>query len=337
MKVGILGLNNYIMNMKKILLILSVLMCCTSCYEDYIKDYDYSGIYFTHQVDVRSFIVGERNKFDFGAVLGGVMSNDKKREVYFEIDPSIIDETILDKMKSSKYEYIKTSTANLDKLELLPSEWYSLSNYEKMIIEKGRYAGIVSVEMQDEFLRNYTETISPKYVLPIRIIRADADSLMVGKEYTVIGVKYECKLFGYYYNYGEYVYYNAQGNETDRKKVIFEIPMSDNYTNELVTSAPYSVKTSMAANSINYNMNIELKEDNTIGLSAPNGVDYVIETIGECKYNNPKLLQDRKMFLNYKITNGDGSYIVANDTLVFRNRIRDGVNEWRDEDPENYK
>ncbi|WP_299234696.1 DUF1735 domain-containing protein [uncultured Bacteroides sp.] len=323
--------------MKKLLLILSVLVCCTSCYEDYIKDYDYSGIYFTHQVDVRSFIIGERNKFDFGAVLGGVMSNDKKREVYFEIDPSIIDETILDKMKTSKFDHIKNSTAKLESLELLPSEWYSLSNYEKMTIDKGRYAGIVSVEMQDGFLKNYTETISPKYVLPIRIIRADADSLMAGKEYTVIGVKYECKLFGYYYNYGEYVYYNAQGEETERKKIAFKIPMDDNYINTLVTSAPNSVMSSMAANNIDYKMNIKLKEDNTIDLLAPEGVGYSIQSVGECKYNNPKLLQDRKMFLNYKITNGDGSYIVANDTLVFRNRIRDGVKEWRDEDPENYK
>lgn len=323
--------------MKNLILILFVLICCTSCYEDYVKDYDYSGIFFTNQVDVRSFVVGERSSFDLGVMLGGVIENDKKREIYFEIAPELLADDVLQKMQSSKYDYLKKATSDIDKLELLPSEWYSLSNKEKMIIEKGRYAGIISVSMQDAFLKEYSETLKPKYALPIRITSFDADSLMAGKDYTVIGVRYECKLFGYYYNYGEYVYYNANKEEVNREKVIFEIPMADKYTNELVSSAPYDVLSSMAANSTDYKMNIHLNEDNTIILSAPVGADYSIENVGECIYNNPKLLQDRKLYLNYKITNPDGTYIIANDTLVFRNRIRDGVNEWRDEDPDNYK
>ena len=43
------------------------------------------------------------------------------------------------------------------------------------------------------------------------------------------------------------------------------------------------------------------------------------------------------MMFQYKVTKEDGSYVIAKDTLAFRNRIRDGVNEWRDEDPNNYK
>ena len=36
------------------------------------------------------------------------------------------------------------------------------------------------------------------------------------------------------------------------------------------------------------------------------------------------------------ITDGDGTFTVVRDTLTFRNRIRDGVNEWQDENPKNY-
>lgn len=63
--------------MKKYLLLLSVFFM-TSCYEDYIKDFDKSIVYFTYQTDVRSFVVGENNSINLGAVLAGVMSNEDK-------------------------------------------------------------------------------------------------------------------------------------------------------------------------------------------------------------------------------------------------------------------
>ena len=54
-------------------------------------------------------------------------------------------------------------------------------------------------------------------------------------------------------------------------------------------------------------------------------------------FNDAKLLQDRKMTLNYSYSNGDGTTTYVNDYLQFRNRIRDGVNEWQSENPEDYK
>ena len=53
-------------------------------------------------------------------------------------------------------------------------------------------------------------------------------------------------------------------------------------------------------------------------------------------WNKSKLLQDRKLFLNYSYTSADGSVTEVRDTLTFRNRIRDGINEWQDENPEHY-
>ena len=50
-----------------------------------------------------------------------------------------------------------------------------------------------------------------------------------------------------------------------------------------------------------------------------------------------RLLQERKIFLNYQIDNEDGTHTIVTDTLSFRNRVRDGVNEWQDENPEHYE
>jgi hypothetical protein len=52
-------------------------------------------------------------------------------------------------------------------------------------------------------------------------------------------------------------------------------------------------------------------------------------------FNGSQLLQDRKLFLKYKYEE-DGFTYHCQDTLTFSNRIRDGINEWQDENPENY-
>ncbi len=69
--------------------------------------------------------------------------------------------------------------------------------------------------------------------------------------------------------------------------------------------------------------------------SAP-GSSFYIEPNGPSTYNAAKLLQERKIFLNYKYQNDDGNTCYAQDTLTFRNRLRDGVNEWQDENPSHY-
>jgi hypothetical protein len=67
------------------------------------------------------------------------------------------------------------------------------------------------------------------------------------------------------------------------------------------------------------------------------GATFAVEADGASTYNQAKLLQNRKIFLNYKYKNAAGNWCYAKDTLTFRNRIRDGVNEWQDENPNNYK
>jgi hypothetical protein len=58
---------------------------------------------------------------------------------------------------------------------------------------------------------------------------------------------------------------------------------------------------------------------------------------GECTFNNAKLLQNRKIFLKYQYTDAVSGFTYhCTDTLTFRNRIRDGVNEWQDENPSHY-
>ena len=64
---------------------------------------------------------------------------------------------------------------------------------------------------------------------------------------------------------------------------------------------------------------------------------YGVSVTGTGRFNGEKLLQNRKLFLEYSYANEAGNTVTVKDTLSFRNRYRDGVNEWQDENPENYK
>ena len=83
-------------------------------------------------------------------------------------------------------------------------------------------------------------------------------------------------------------------------------------------------------------MKLTLGEDGKVQIESVAGATYLVEPDGESSYNRAGLLQNRKIFLNYKFTKADGSVWHAADTLTFRNRVRDGVNEWQDENQEKY-
>ena len=86
----------------------------------------------------------------------------------------------------------------------------------------------------------------------------------------------------------------------------------------------------------NPQMNLVLKGNN-LGLSAASGSAFAFTQEGPCTFNRSKLLQERKLFLKYRFTNTVTGYTYdCTDTLSFRNRLRDGINEWYDENPSHY-
>jgi len=118
------------------------------------------------------------------------------------------------------------------------------------------------------------------------------------------------------------------------------IPIQENLIWTLTTAGPstltcngYFNKTVLAGRR---QMNLTQKGTKII-LSAGNQATYVYTSDGECTFNNAKLLQDRKIFLKYSYFDPASGYTYhCTDTLTFRNRIRDGVNEWQDENPSHY-
>jgi hypothetical protein len=317
--------------MKKIVLYIVSLMLF-SCYEDYVNDYEYNAVYFTNQVNVRTFVVGEGMQIKTGVVLGGVRNNTKDRNVSFTLDDQLFtSQDIFQRMKNG-VDHIKNFLS--DTILPLPSDYYTLSD-RKMVIEAGDHKGMITIKVDSARFLSDPETLHAYYAIPLYITQADADSILDDKRFSVIGLRYENMLFGNYWHGGETVVKDASGNVVNTVKYYTAIPSPEAKVMNLKTVGPYSLVTSKISDEAG-SFRITLEGDD-IQVSKVDGSNVEVLPDGESKFNRAKLLQERKIFLKYKYQNGDGTTSHATDTLTFRNRIRDGVNEWQDENPDNYQ
>jgi len=325
--------------MKKIIALIVLIAAMSSCYDDYILDYEYDGVYFPYQVDVRTFVVGEGMKIQVGAALGGVRENDRDRVVNYQIDNSLINSEVFDLMKNGA-TYIKNSITGVTALKLLPSNYYTVSDNSKMVIKKGEHAGMVTIKPDSAKFLADAATLAAVYALPLRITTADADTVLKSKNYAVLGLKYENMLFGNYWHGGVTVEKDADGKVLTTTNYFTSIPSPDSKAWALKTVEPFALTVngvSGISSSSKQEMKLTLASNGSVTVSSLAGATYAVEADGTSTFNKAKLLQNRKVFLNYKYKNAAGNWCYAKDTLTFRNRIRDGVNEWQDENPNNYK
>lgn len=338
--------------MKKIVLFCIPLFILSACYESYVKDYEFSAVYVANQYDLRSFVVGESMQFDFGVVLGGVMNNTEDRAVRFELDDELVTGdlsafgadspfTALDGMLdaaplgtlSQKYVTDAVSAAGLTALTPLPASLFSLSDNGRMTVKKGEHTATVTLKTDPTaFLADEHVGVQPYYAVAYRILSADADTVLLSKSFSVIALRCENTFFGWWYHGGKSRTTAADGTTTEAvypTRIPGDTNTSEVY--EMVSVSPYAVKTNFFHNQKDASMQISMEGDAVV-VSAPDGS---ITDMGS-GWNKAKLLQDRKIFLNYSYTAANGSVTVVTDTLSFRNRIRDGVNEWQDENPAHY-
>lgn len=322
--------------MKKIFIFLLVSVALGSCYKDYINDFTYSGVYFPNTLDVRTVVVGEGLKVKIGAALGGVRENTMDRNINFVLNNSMITPALLTLMKASSNTYIKTPMASVTTLLPLPANYYTLSDPGKIVIKAGQHSGTVTLKVDSAAFLADAGTLYPKYIVPFYITTADADSVIEPLRTAKIGIKYENMLFGNYLHGGvttvesggvitQYIPYYTAVNQGDTK--IWSLTTA---APNALTTLGYSNVTSTTKKELVLTLN-----GTDVAVSSAPGSTYNYLPDGPSTFNRAKLLQNRKIFLNYKYVVGANTYH-CQDTLTFRNRVRDGVNEWQDENPSNY-
>ena len=167
-------------------------------YEDYVKDYDFSVVYFGTQQPVRTLVARTENddlEFRIGVTLGGVRENTKGYSAKFALDPDLL-----------------YTVEGADQFTLLPDDCYSIENTNNtFVIPKGKFLGDCPVKIDKNKFAGLAGSLEKTYALPLRLLSTDADSLLTGKEYTVIVIKYIDEHSGYYYCKG----WQAEWDGTD--------------------------------------------------------------------------------------------------------------------------
>jgi hypothetical protein len=169
--------------------------------------------------------------------------------------------------------------------------------------------------------------LQAKYVLPFRLLKTSADSILPKQNTHVLILKYEQRLFGNYYHNGVTKITSASGVVTTIG-YHQEEPVTNAINNWIFTTVgPYTVKTSGIINlkdGVNNTFNITVKNNNIVLISKNPTSIYNVTPSGVCSYDAVK----KEFYIQYSYANAGNTY-QATDTLIFRNRILDGVNQWR--------
>ncbi|MGS0524342.1 BT_3987 domain-containing protein [Zobellia nedashkovskayae] len=303
------------MKLRYFIIPLVLLLSCEK-YEDFNTDtVGYTTIYFPQEELPRSMISGEGMSIDIGVFLGGVKNNALDRVIQYELE----DQTFLD-----DYNTLKETDYTL-----LPSEYYNLSNVNEIVVPQGSLQGFVTVAFDSLTIARDTAFTDFKYALPFKLpeTTSGVDSVLIDKQTTIIPVRLMNTFEGIYWQIGDVKkFFNVDRVVDDFISYGDSLNLRDTPLRRLITTGMNTVLINGVANLTNEDeiqMELLINVDNTVTI-VPKSEVYQVSSNGKNTWDPIK----RIFTLNYKYEVDDFTYEV-NETLSFRNRNRDGIDEWR--------
>jgi hypothetical protein len=237
--------------MKKIFLILTLIIGLSSCknFDITHPDFDYVSGYFPYQFPVRTLVLGDyiydnandnAHKFVVSVALGGVYDNIKDRKFTFAVDNTLC----------NNIRFVDKG----DQIVAMPTNYYTLSSTNEIVIPAGKYNGGIEVQLTDAFFADPL-AIKNTYVVPLKLMSsADVDTILSGsstnksadprvvsqwnvapKNFTMFAVKYINEYHGNYFHYGSNKLKNAAGTEVETT-TYSEVYVENNSVSKLVTT-----------------------------------------------------------------------------------------------------
>lgn len=331
--------------MKKILILalvsLTVLAGCKN-QDNEFPDFDYTTTYFPYQYPVRTLVLGDysydntndnNHEFLISADVAGVYSNTKDRVLNIKVDESLCKNAL----------FSSTYTSLTDTIRVMPSNYYTLSSSDKLVIPAGKFYGSIVVKLNDAFFDDPL-AIKLGYVIPVRIVgTADVDSVLQGKaivanpdprvtanwsttpkNFTMFAVKYINPYDGQYLHRGFSIVKDASGTQVEdsvyRTKYIENNELWRLYT---TGKNQVSVQGSMRSKKFSGTINLllDFSSDGVCTVKQNTGSAYTITGSGKFVKDADSWGNQKRdaIFLNYQFSNGSYNYSAA-DTLVIRDR-----------------
>ena len=302
--------------MKNLLIIVCLACVLTSCYDEFRVDNPTSSVAFsaadggsgTVGVLHRSVVKDEGLKLEAGIFLTGILDNKQERWADFVIDQSLMDNAAIKKLG----------------YELMPASYYTLSNPSRFIIKSGETLGKVTIVLDSIKFLSDPKATKHIYAIPFRLTATSEDSILATQNTKIIVIKYINHYAGFYDQTSTVTSFSADGVQKSKLNV-----------KNVLTFTTLSIDSVVANGMINminttknstYEMKLVVNSDKSVKIS--NTAASVANTIVATGINTYDPLTST-FSLNYKVVATDGSYWTAAATLVWRNRIRDGINEWR--------
>lgn len=317
------------MKLNKLVLIISIVASfLSSCaYDDSFLDAKLpkNMAYFASLKDyTRTVVVGEGLQFRIGAAMAGALHNDFDRTVNFKlgITPFSLTDTSHVVMPTDYYNYTSLLTKD---------------GTAQAVIAKGLFLGFFPIVLDSVKFLNDPLALKGKLSIPVKIVATSLDSINIANDSITVKVKYIAGTEGYY------LYKNVITKELNGATVGSTVV--ENFANEsndqaweMVTRSPFTVlvtapiaekTTSMKL--IGSSVSTPLKFNLTVNSS---GISYqqvsgqaTIQSDGTNSYD--KKTHDFNLKYSFKKPLNDTIYHVTSN-LIFRNRMRDGINETRD-------
>jgi hypothetical protein len=303
-------------------------------------DFDYTTTYFPNQYPLRTLVFGDYIydnsmdndlKFLISATTSGVYENKEDIKVGFEVDNTLTTNL-----------FTNTNTP----IKAMPTDWYTLSSTNEIIIPKGKFAGGVTVQLNDKFTTD-TNSVNAYWVIPLKMTSTTADSILSGrtgmtnpdrriatnwavapKDFTLFGVKYVNEWHGRYLLRGQDIITDLSGTPVDT--IVYHTQyLEGNSVVQLSTSRRNQVKysNSVRGGSGSFEMKLDFQASDITKATLSTTYKYLANPVsGTAKMvlakdspeswgNQPR----NTIYLDYKITTATQIHNVK-DTLVFRDK-----------------
>ena len=192
--------------MKKILILLILAGMLTSCYDEFRVDYDHTTVAFSNATggaedgDVlhRTIVKDEGLDLDFGVYLAGVLDNNKERWAEFEIDPSLVSGT---------------------SYELMPEDYYTLSDDSRITIPAGENIGRINIKLDSASFVDDPNATSLHYAIPFRLTSTSEDSILETQSTKLVVIQYINHYDGYYVQTGSFATFDENGDQINSGEI----------------------------------------------------------------------------------------------------------------------